>query len=303
MDEANFYDLTEQLAKKLYEPIDDSQSLNEWKRQMSILIDDISQLKLAMSKSKENMNTSLDPTDWLITSSIAQQMLNSSLKFIRQRHQQPVWQSIPYEIRSSIENEPLPECGQPLSQVYHDATVKVLPYSRGNTHARFWGWAMGEGTVGGILADMIAATLNINAGACTHSATFIERRVIQWMRQIFGFPSADHGGTIVSGTSMATIICLATARQQRISNVRQDGIIDGPHLVIYASVETHMCIKRAAELLGFGSKAIHTIPVDDHFRMNIDELRLAIEDDRKQGLVPFCIVGNAGSWRQHLFIS
>jgi len=48
------------------------------------------------------------------------------------------------------------------------------------------------------------------------------------------------------------------------------------------------------ELLGIGSKAMRFISVDDKFRTNIDELKKAIHNDRENGFIPFCIVGNAG---------
>ncbi|CAF4519739.1 unnamed protein product, partial [Rotaria magnacalcarata] len=62
------------------------------------------------------------------------------------------------------------------------------------------------------------------------------------MRQLFGFPESNDSGIIVSGTSMASVICLATARRKFLTNVRQDGMINGPRLIIYASTEIHVCI-------------------------------------------------------------
>jgi glutamate/tyrosine decarboxylase-like PLP-dependent enzyme len=56
-----------------------------------------------------------------------------------------------------------------------------------------------------------------------------------------------------------------------------------------------MCVGKALELLGFGSKAMHLISVDENFCIDINELKDTIEDDRNNGLVPFCIIGNAGS--------
>jgi hypothetical protein len=296
MEHSTFYELTEQVSKKLYEPINDIESLKQWKKQMINLIDEISQLKLSSSiiDHKTN-NTSLDPTDWLSARNVAHQMLDLSINFIQSIRNQPVWQPFPTEIRSAIENESFPEQGQALSDVCHKVLSHMLPYTRGNTHPRFWGWVMGEGTLGGILADMFTATMNINAGGASHSAVIVERTVIQWMRQIFGFPKSDNGGIVVSATSMATIICMATARRRFLPSVRHDGTVDGPHLIVYASTEVHMCVGKALELLGFGSKAMHSISVDDNFCININELKKTIEDDRNKGLIPFCIIGNAGS--------
>jgi aromatic-L-amino-acid decarboxylase len=221
-------------------------------------------------------------------------MLDSSLDYIQYVRDRPVWRAIPTDVRAALEEEPLPEHGQSLSAVCHDALNYVIPYARGNAHPRYWGWVSGEGTLGGIIGDMISATLNINACASTHSAAFVERTIIDWMRQLFSLPEYGTGGLLVSGTSTATVISMATARQRVLADVRQDGLVNAPQLVAYGSTETHGCIVKALELLGLGSKALHLVPVDENFRIKIPELKTAIQDDRDKGLIPFCIIGNAG---------
>ncbi|CAF1285633.1 unnamed protein product [Adineta ricciae] len=299
MAHTEFGTLLEQTSKKLYEVVDDAHSLDEWKTQMVCLINEIVQLKSLYSSTTTipqrcTNTTSLDPVDWSSAKSVAHQTLDATLNCIQTRRDKPVWQPIPDDIRSVINDESLPKHGLTLAKVCDDVCNYVLPYARGNTHPRFWGWAMGEGTLGGILAEMLTATININAGGCTHSAVLVERKVIHWMRQIFGFPKTEHGGIVVSGTSMATIVALASARRRLLTNVREDGIVNAPRLIVYASTEVHMCVIKALELLGMGSKAIHFISVDHDFRMNIDELKAAIDDDQKNGFLPFCIIGNAG---------
>lgn len=295
MEQSTFYELTEQISKKLHEPINDIESLKQWKIQLIQLIENVSEVKLISSAGYvKKTNTSLDPSDWSYARNVSHRVLESSIESMQSIRDRVVWQPIPNEIRSTIENESIPEQSHSLANVCSDALTQVFPYTRGNTHPRFWGWAMGEGTFGGVIADMLTSTMNINAGACTHSAVLVERKVIQWMREIFHFPESENGGLIVSGTSMATIICLATARRRYLKNVRQDGIVNGPQLIVYASSEVHICVVKALELLGLGSKALHSIAVDEQFRMNTEELKKTIEIDRANGLVPFCIVGNAG---------
>jgi glutamate/tyrosine decarboxylase-like PLP-dependent enzyme len=221
-------------------------------------------------------------------------MLDSSLDYIQSIRDRPVWQPIPVNVRAAIDGESLPEHGQSLSNVCRDVLDYVIPYSYGNRHPRFWGWVFGAGTLGGALADMIAAAMNANTGSGTHSPILVERIVIKWMRQLFGFTHENSGGLIVSGTSMATVLCMAAARQRTLPTVRQDGLVDRSQLAAYASTETHMCVIRALELLGLGSKMMRRIPVDENFCIKIDDLKEAIRNDREQGLTPFCIVGNAG---------
>ncbi|CAF0947930.1 unnamed protein product [Adineta steineri] len=252
-------------------------------------------MKLSPSLPIEKENTSLDPTDWASARCMAHQMLDSSLDYIQYVRDRPVWRAVPYDVRAVIEDEPIPKQGQPLATVCHDVINYVMPYARGNAHPRFWGWVSGEGTLGGIIGDMVSATLNVNACASTHSAAFVERTIIDWMRNLFNFPEESTGGLLVSGTSIATVISIATARRRVLVNVREDGLVNGQQLVAYVSTESHGCVVKAMELLGLGSKAVHLVPVDENFSIKIAELKTAIKEDRDKGLIPFCIVGNAGT--------
>ncbi|CAF1351622.1 unnamed protein product [Rotaria sp. Silwood1] len=248
------------------------------------LISEVGEQKLSSTIATNESNSPLDPIDWLSARSIAHQKLNSSMNYIKYVRDRPIWQPVPDHIREVIEDESLPEQGQSLSSVCHSVLNYVVPYAGGNIHPRFWGWASGEGTLGGVIADMIRATININACSDTNSAAFVERTVIEWMRQIFRFSKDNTGGLFVSGSSIATIISMAVARQRALANVRKDGLMDAPQLIAYASTQVHICVKKALELLGLGSKSMHLIPVDDCFRIKIDDLKLAIKNDREQDL-------------------
>ncbi|CAF3958824.1 unnamed protein product [Adineta steineri] len=243
-----------------------------------------------------SMSASLDPTDWSAARAEAHKMLDVSLDFLENARDRPAWVPIPTDVRHRLLHENLPEHGKPITEVCKDIVGDVLPYSGGNTHPRFWGWVHGSGTVGGVIAEMMTASMNSNVGLCSHSGVLIERQVIEWMRQLFEFPSETAGGLIVSGTSMAAVICLAVARYNALNKVRQEGLVKlSVQLVAYASTQTHVCIVKALELLGLGTQALRLVPVDDQYRMNIQALKNMIEEDRQQGLIPFCIVGNAGT--------
>ena len=303
MNSAKLNELIEQASIKLGEAVVDINSLNQWKTQMFNFIDKITELRLmSISHSVHKAHTSLDPVDWNSARCLAHQVLDSSLDYFQSIRDRPVWQPVPVEVRDMIEREPLPEQGQSLVKVCHDTFTSIMPYSMGGTHPRFWGWVTGEGTFGGMLAEMIVGTLNINHIGGAHISIAIEKRIIQWMRKLFGFPEHDvGGGIIVSGTSLATIICMAVARKRVITNIKQNGLVNIPQLVAYASTETHNCVAKALELLGIGSNGMRYIPVDDKFCIKIDELKKAIQNDRENGLIPLCIVGNAGMFNLYFF--
>jgi glutamate/tyrosine decarboxylase-like PLP-dependent enzyme len=117
---------------------------------------------------------------------------------------------------------------------------------------------------------------------------------------LIGFPTEGSKGLLVSGGSMASLTCLATARQWAGEadgwDVRAEGLQnDRPKLVLYMLSEGHSCIRKAAELLGLGSSAVRTIPADRDFRFDVAALRETIAADRAAGRRPFCIVASAGT--------
>jgi aromatic-L-amino-acid decarboxylase len=83
----------------------------------------------------------------------------------------------------------------------------------GNPHPRFWGWVFGTGTVMGALAEMLAAAMDIGAsgGLSYHSANYVESQVLDWLKEMLGFP-ASASGLLTSGCSAANLIALAVAR-------------------------------------------------------------------------------------------
>lgn len=140
MEHSPSFQLTQQAAKKLYESVDNTESLNQWKTQMISLIEEISRFKLSSSTELTQIsNTSLDPTDWFTARQMAHQILDSSIDYMQTLRNNPVYPQIPVDVRTSIEQESLPEYGQPLSNVCHEVFTSVLPYNRYNSHPRFWG--------------------------------------------------------------------------------------------------------------------------------------------------------------------
>jgi len=173
-----------------------------------------------------------------------------------------------------------------------EALRQILPYGVGNTHPRFFGWVHGGGGAASMLAEITAAAMNANLGGRDHGAIYVEKQVVAWVREMFGFPDGA-SGLVVSGTSMATIVALKVARDARL-NARASGV--GAHrLVGYASDQAHNCVARAFDMLGLGSDALRAVPVNAAFEMDIAALRDMMAADRAVGYEPFLLVGTAGS--------
>src|SRR5437763_1606795 len=70
--------------------------------------------------------------------------------------------------------------------------------------------------------------------------------------------------------------------------VRRRGVAaSGKRLIAYTSAAAHGCIGQAMDLSGLGSAALHVIPTDDHYRIDLAALENTIAADRRKGFTPF----------------
>jgi glutamate/tyrosine decarboxylase-like PLP-dependent enzyme len=198
---------------------------------------------------------------------------------------------------ASLFEEPLPRDPQPFDEVLAFVREHVLPFPFGNSHPRFFGFINATADPVGITADYLAAAMNPNCWGGDHAAVHVENEVMRWIAEIVGYP-ADAEGILVSGGSMANFTALAAARRAMTpGNVREEGLAgEGrPRLVVYASDQVHHCVDKAVDLLGIGTRNLRKIPTDERFRVRTDLLERTIAEDRKSGLLPVVVVGNAGT--------
>jgi aromatic-L-amino-acid/L-tryptophan decarboxylase len=237
----------------------------------------------------------LDPQDWDSVRSLGHRMLDDMFDYIATIRERPVWQPIPEVVRAQFRQD-LPREPTDLGEVYRTFADFVVPYATGNVHPGFMGWVHGGGSAVGMLAEMLAAGLNANLGGRDHVPIEVERQIVAWTREMFGFPSTA-SGVFVTGTSMANLMAVLVARTSALGReVRQQGIgDDGALLTAYTSKAAHGCITKAMDIAGFGSDALRCIAVDPDHRIDVAALRAQIARDREIGLKPFLVVASAGT--------
>ncbi len=246
-------------------------------------------------KNAESEET-LDPADWESMRKLGHKMLDDMLDYVKIIRERPVWQHVPEQVKAHFRS-PVPNDPQPPKEIYEEFVEKVLPYPMGNIHPRFWGWILGTGTVMGAFAELLAASMNTNTGGgANHSAIHVEKQVIDWIKEMLGYPPSA-SGVLTSGCSAANIIGLTVARNAKAGfDLRRKGLQHTTQkMVLYASQEVHSSIQKAVELLGLGSEALRLLPVNDYFQIDLKTLKAAITKDREDGYMPFCVVGAAGT--------
>lgn len=227
----------------------------------------------------------LDPTDWSTFRNMAHAALDHCIDHLAEVRERPVWQPVPAATKTFFAH-PVPHGPTPLDQIIEECRDKIMPFATGNVHPRFFGWAHGAGTPLGIIAEMIAATVNANCGGRDHGAIYVERQIIDWCREIFALPTTT-SGVLTVGTSMASVIAIATAKHGRNTDISR--------LVGYCSSEVHVALKKAFRLLGLGEHQLRPLAARGDFTIPIDLLSNAIAADRATGLEPFLLIGTAGT--------
>ena len=197
----------------------------------------------------------------------------------------------PSAVRAALDlNGPLPESGTDPGPLLEQMTKLLFEHSLFNAHPRFLGYITSSPAPIGMLGDLLASALNPNVGSFVLSpaATEIEAQTVRWIAELIGYPIAC-GGLLVSGGNMANLVCFLAARR-----AGETGRAGGA-LRVYASVETHTWIQKAADLSGLGPASIRWIATDENLRMDVDALRRQMEADKAAGDAPCLVVGTAGS--------
>ena len=250
-----------------------------------------------MSAEKETTMTkeiNLDPKEWDSFRKLGHQIIEDIANYYEDIRDKPVWSEVPDGIKNQFKNS-IPHSPTNPEDVYSEFKENIFPYATGNIHPRFFAWVLGNGTATGALADLLASAMNSNTGVGDHSGIYVEKQVLDWFKQMLGYP-ANASGLLLSGGSMANITGLLVARNSASEKIKAEGVGALPgQLTAYCSIETHNCLVKAMEVIGLGNQQLRKIPTDSNYRINVEELEEQIEQDLQEGYLPFCVIGNAGT--------
>jgi aromatic-L-amino-acid decarboxylase len=209
-----------------------------------------------------------------------------------------------------------PQQGESMEQLLADIDRVILPGVTHWNHPAFFAYFAISGSAPGILGEMFAAALNVNAmmWRTSPAATELEEVTVSWLRNLIGLPDG-FGGVIYDTASISTLVAIAGAREAVPGlRVREEGLAapqlaanvawaagdsaaprTTPRLRLYCSEQTHSSIDKAAITLGLGMAGVRKVPADSEFRMEPAALQQAINEDRADGWLPFCVVATVGT--------
>lgn len=245
------------------------------------------------------MNNSLSGMDPEEFRTYGKEVVDWIADYLKNTEKYPVFPNIkPGDIKKQLPQSP-PSSAENMDVILKDFNRIILPGITHWNHPSFHAYFSITSSAPGILGEMLSAALNVNGmlWRTSPSATELEEVVLDWLRQMLGLPS-EFKGVITDTGSASNLIALVAAREATHKRIREEGLTgrtDLQKLRLYCSDQTHSSVEKAAIVIGIGQKGVRKIPTDAEFKMNTNVLAAAIEEDKKNGWLPFAVVATVGT--------
>jgi len=204
----------------------------------------------------------------------------------------------PGDLKAQLPSAP-PEHGETMENIVADVDRLIAPALTHWSHPSFFAYFATSTSGPGILGELLSAAFDNKSmlWRTSPASTELEEVVLDWLRQMMGL---DPGmlGIIYDTASVSSLHAIAAAREGVERRIREEGMSgrpDLPLLRVYVSEQAHSSIEKAVITLGLGQRGLRKIPTDSEFRMDVDALADAINEDKRNGYLPFCIVATVGT--------
>jgi len=187
------------------------------------------------------------------------------------------------------QSELLPETEMPLKDILDDLFDQKIKQAFNTTHPGFFAYIPGGGIFHAALAELIVKVTNRYVGIDI-AAPFLsqlEADVLKWFCHMVGYPDSS-GGTMTSGGSIANLTAVICARTLLMGDDFAKG-------TVYASDFVHHSMWKAFHAAGIPSSNIRKIPVNNNFQPDLNQLRIKLEEDVKNGFRPLMLIATSGS--------
>jgi glutamate/tyrosine decarboxylase-like PLP-dependent enzyme len=202
--------------------------------------------------------------------------------YIASRRERPVWPQTTLSALRETLAVPLPERPVDASTVVDALARGAEPGLVTTTGPRYFGFVTGGALPATIATEWLTTAWDQNAGlyVMSPSASVVEEAAGRWLVDLLGLrPGCSIG--FVTGCHMANFTGLAAARHDLLRrlgwDVEADGLQAAPPLRVIVGDEVHVSTVGSLRLLGFGSRQLVRIGVDDQGRMKPERLAAALE--------------------------
>src|SRR5881296_2327556 len=184
-----------------------------------------------------------------------------------------------------------------LDDVIADVERMLRTWQVQVTHPRYFGLFNPSVTLASIIAETIVAMYNpqLAAWRTSPAANEIERHTLAWLTGKFGFP-ATAIASFTSGGAEANLSAVIVALTRTFPDYGEHGLRRlSASPTIYVTGEAHHSFNKIAHMTGLGRRAIRTVAIDHHLKMDLGDLARRVAEDRRGGFAPFMVVGTGGT--------
>jgi len=193
--------------------------------------------------------------------------------------------------RSRLLEQVFSEAGAGLPELLETLETAVISDGINPASGGHMGYIPGGGIYPSAWGDFLADITNCYSGVSFASpgGAKMERQLVQWMASLVGYPETA-GGDLTSGGSMANLTAIIAARETMGMRAR-----DVDNGCIYTTSDAHHCIDKALRAAGLVDCNKRLVPMDKHFRMDVQALQRMITEDKSAGLRPWLVIASAGT--------
>lgn len=198
---------------------------------------------------------------------------------------------IPEEKKEELKNIGFAREGRDPEDVTRQMLDDIYPYRMKTNHKKFFCFIPNAVNPYSVFGDFVNSIVNPYGGgfAISPGIATIEQMTINFLGEQIGYEPKPLGGVFVSGGSIANLTAAIAARDYKLE---LKDILKG---TVYLSDQTHSSMAKGLHIIGIKPDNVKIIPTDDDFRIRMDLLRDEIEKDIENGLIPFMLVGTAGT--------
>jgi len=204
----------------------------------------------------------------------------------------------PGDLKAQLPSSP-PEQGESMQAILADIDRLIVPALTHWSHPSFFAYFATSTSAPGIFGELLSAAFDVKSmlWRTSPASTELEEVALDWLRQMMGL-DAGMSGFIYDTASVSSMHAIAAAREGVELRIREEGMSgrkDLPLLRVYASEQAHSSIDKGIITLGLGQRSLRKIPSDKEFRMEAKALAAAIDEDKRNGILPFCVVATVGT--------
>ncbi|MCA2483415.1 MULTISPECIES: pyridoxal phosphate-dependent class III aminotransferase [Vibrio] len=208
----------------------------------------------------------------------------------------------PKALEAAIHDVDLDNGNAPLKSVIDDAADLVAKNAIFTQHPDCIAHLHTPPLMPAIAAEAMIAALNqsMDSWDQASSATYVEQKVVNWLCDKYELgEKAD--GIFTSGGTQSNQMGLMLARDwiaDKLSahSIQKLGLPEyADKLRIVCSKKSHFTVQKSASWMGLGEKAVMTVDANADGTMDVTKLDEVLHQAKAEGLIPFAIVGTAGT--------